>query len=418
MRRNIGNEVTVAVVVGLVLVIALVFAAILSNSVANSNANATETQIAALATTTPSATFTPTATDTPSLTPTPTLTHTVTDTPTPTATHTATDTPTPTATHTATDTLTPTATDTPTFTPTATATETPTRIPSSIPTATFTPIATATPTETTAATEISRAASADSTLRPLPTKSLTPTRPPTATPTETPTATASNTATATPTETPSPTITPSNTPTRTDLGILPTPPPSPTPLPPELPTRTPSRCIQPNGWEHYIVQSGNTLFAIALATESTVDELRHVNCIDDIDDIAANDVLFVPRAPQLPVSTSVPSGVRPGLTSIGCTDSRTQITSPIPLQRLSDVFAVFGTAQRENFWYYKIEIRPDWSDTYNFFSDSQSQVTNGLIGQVNADIFDGGLHWLRLTVVDLTGNIPPGSVCEIPVIFE
>jgi hypothetical protein len=39
-----------------------------------------------------------------------------------------------------------------------------------------------------------------------------------------------------------------------------------------------------------------------------------------------------------------------------------------------------------------------------------------VLGNVNADLFDDGLYWVRLVVVDKTGNfIEP---CAIPVIFE
>jgi hypothetical protein len=168
----------------------------------------------------------------------------------------------------------------------------------------------------------------------------------------------------------------------------------------------------------YEVQPGNTLFAIALATRSTLDDLRYANCIDDVDDIVAGQTVYVPRAPVEPVVTTVPSGIRPGLAKTGCDDPRTQITSPIVGQRLNGVFTVYGTATRDEFWYYKIEIRPDRAEIYNFYSRSEGRVQNGVLGQVNADIFGDGLHWLRLTVVDIRGAIPPGAVCEVPVYFN
>lgn len=96
----------------------------------------------------PTATSTGTATDTPSPTATDTVTPTATDTATPTATDTLTPTPTETLTPTPTDTATPTATKT--ATPTATDTLTPTPTETLTPTAThtFTPTATLTPTPT------------------------------------------------------------------------------------------------------------------------------------------------------------------------------------------------------------------------------------------------------------------------------
>jgi hypothetical protein len=187
---------------------------------------------------------------------------------------------------------------------------------------------------------------------------------------------------------------------------------------PALPTRTASTCVQPAGWSAYRVSSGDTLFEIALATGSTLDELRYVNCIGDVDNITAGDVILVPRLPIGPVSTVVAGGVRPGLAAIGCVDARTQITSPTTLQRYSGIFSIYGTAVRDDFWYYKIEIRPDTASIYNFYMSSYSQVTNSLLAQLNSEIFGDGVHWLRLTVVDITANIQPDAICEIPVIFD
>jgi LysM domain len=165
------------------------------------------------------------------------------------------------------------------------------------------------------------------------------------------------------------------------------------------------------------VQAGNTLFAIALATNSTVDELRTVNCIANIDNITAGDILFVPRPPRSPIVIPQPSGGRAGLMFIGCTDFRTQITNLIAGQRVQGTFIVQGSAFRDDFWYYKIEIRPDWADVYNFYSRSDTPASNGVLGEVNSEIFGEGLHWVRLSVVDLGANIQPDAICEIPVIF-
>lgn len=201
-------------------------------------------------------------------------------------------------------------------------------------------------------------------------------------------------------------------------GLIPTLPPSPTVVPPDEPTRTPASCRLPDGWTIYRVQSGDTLFAISLVTNSSVDELRFANCINNIDNITAGDTIFVPVAPVRPVSTSVPTHLRGGLVAIGCTSPATQITSPITAQRVSGTFTVFGTATRPDFQYYKIEVRPDFASIYNFYSDSRSQISNGNLGQINADLFGPGLHWIRLSVVDLRASIPADAICEIPVIFE
>jgi hypothetical protein len=150
-----------------------------------------------------------------------------------------------------------------------------------------------------------------------------------------------------------------------------------------------------------------------------VDELREVNCISDVDNIIAGRTIFVPRVPVLPIPTSavnpVPSG---NLSNRGCTSQNVVISAPIAGQRFSSTFALIGNATASNFWYYKIEIRPNSSAVYNFYLDSYTAVAGSTLGQVNPTIFDKGLHWIRVSVVDLTGGIQTDAVCEVPVIFE
>jgi hypothetical protein len=168
------------------------------------------------------------------------------------------------------------------------------------------------------------------------------------------------------------------------------------------------------------VQYGNTLFSIARAVGSTVGELRTVNCIADADNIGVGDILFVPRMPNGPVRTGIPQLPEASevinFQSVGCTIPASSINGPAPGTRLSGLFTVSGTAALDDFQFYRLEVRPDFPNIYNFYARSEQQVVNGTLGQINAELFDDGLYWVRLTVVDTTGNfIQP---CAIPVIFE
>ncbi len=304
----------------------------------------------------------------------------------------------PTETPTATDT----ATDRPTATDTSTATERPTDVP---PTATSTATDTVEPTDTP---------------RPSLTPTDTPTNIPTAsnTPTDTPTAT--DTPTPTDTHTPTATNTPSLTrtprPTETS-GILPTPTGSLTPEADQLV----NGCPRPEGWEIYVVEQGNTLFSIARAVGSTVRVLQAANCLADPDVIFVGMALSVPTLPVAPVFTSVPSTPQPGnhpaFAVEGCTYPGVQIASPTIGQSVSGTITLTGTATQDNFWYYRIEVRPNSDQVYRFISRSETQVATGALGQIDTNIFGDGLHWLRVTVVDLTGGVNV-SPCAIPVIFR
>lgn len=268
----------------------------------------------------------------------------------------------------------------------------------------------------------------------------------------------SNTPTTTATDTEEPTETPTRIPSRTPrptttasripvVTITYTPSPMPTALVPTalatddslgiLPTLTvtegqpPTRLASasdcpgaPADWPAYIVQRGDTLYSIALAVEGTVEELSAANCIRNINDIDAGIELFVPRLPQGgAVQTGIPQQ-QPGgndddaLEAAGCNNPLVQITSPAVGAQIRTTFDVIGTASWPDFQYYKLEIRSDSATSYNFYSDSTQEVTNGRLGTVDRSLFQPGLYWVRLVVVDLTGNVPNEATCAIPMIFE
>lgn len=417
MQRSIGSEFRVALAAIVFLTIPVIFALLLINNEDRDGTATPPTQVAqstaqiSVFTSTPEEMVEETSEATEAVTVTPEPTE-----------EPASDTPTSSETVTVTATVESSLSVLQVRTPVSSATENPTETDTVTPSAT--PSATATMTASTTA-------SATNTQ----TATTTPSDTPSATNTNTPTSTAtpSRTSTLRPTSTDRPTRTPSDTPTATSTlrpsatpvefdGILATPtlPASPTAAAVSAATRTPSSCRLPRGWTTYRVQPGDTLFAISLATDSTVDELRYANCIDDVDNITSEDVIFVPRAPLRPVSTFVPAPVdsRPDLAVYGCNDPRVQITSPRIAAQLQGSFTVTGTAMRDDFGYYKIEIRPDWAEIYNFYLDSYTPVQNGILGVVNSEIFGSGLHWVRLTVVDAQAGIPAGATCEVPVIFE
>jgi len=392
MQRNIGSEFRVALAAIVLLTIPVIFALLLINQEdredPDSTASSAEPRIT-IFTSTPAEVAEAEETDA------------VTDEPEVVNDETADVTSSPTAT----------ATDEP-ESPTPTATDTVTETPTATPSEGLSVLQVRTPSEP---EDEEDEEEATATITPSNTRRATATPSPTGTSTHRPTIT----------EKPSSTLT--NTPRSTIAsratedefaGILPTPTLPASPTVAVDATRTPASCDLPRGWTTYRVRLGDTLFAIALATNSTVSELRAANCIDDVDNITSEESIYVPRVPRRPVSTQVPSDVRPGLAAFGCLDPRVQILSPGVAARVSGVFTVSGTATREDFGYYKIEVRPDWAEIYNFYLDSYSPVENGSLGVINAELFDDGLHWIRLTVVDERAGIPAGATCEVPLIFE
>lgn len=141
-------------------------------------------------------------------------------------------------------------------------------------------------------------------------------------PDETPTAVVEATETAVPPEQPSPTFTavPAASPTLTATVLV--------------TQAVPTSCGPPVGWVIYMVQPGDTLFAIASQTGSSVDALIRANCLTS-DRINAGQGLYVPRLPiPTPTFTFTP---QPSDTPV-VVDSPTPTltTTPTPLPTATD----------------------------------------------------------------------------------
>jgi LysM repeat protein len=175
-------------------------------------------------------------------------------------------------------------------------------------------------------------------------------------------------------------------------------------------------CSLPPGWTMYTVQRGDNLYAIAQAVGSSVNQLREVNCLENVANLQVNDVLFVPRQPSLPVATLPPVFPQTGVRGVGCTDPNVQIIIPSPGVVVSGLFGIGGTASIPDFQFYRLEVRPDTAQRYSWYSSSTTPVVNGFLGEIDTALFGSGLHWIRLVVVDTAGNslVP----CAIPVIFR
>ena len=57
-------------------------------------------------------------------------------------------------------------------------------------------------------------------------------------------------------------------------------------------------------------------------------------------------------------------------------------------------------------------------DEYHLFLELESTLDRELLGLINAEIFGIGLHRLRLTVLDSSGEMVDGGLCDIPLVFS
>ena len=113
-----------------------------------------------------------------------------------------------------------------------------------------------------------------------------------------------------------------------------------------------------------------------------------------------------PRATALPPTpTSVPTS--PPAPS--CRNPGVCITAPGANQALSGEVVIRGTARIDQFQFFKLEYGlGETPQQWNSIGEiSRSPVVDGVLGVWNLAGFPAGPAWLRLTVVDVSGNFPP-----------
>ncbi|MCL7454977.1 MAG: hypothetical protein M8467_18220 [Anaerolineae bacterium] len=119
--------------------------------------------------------------------------------------------------------------------------------------------------------------------------------------------------------------------------------------------------------------------------------------------------------PAVAAATDAPV-VRPA----ACPDPNVRITSPGVNQTVQGNVAVRGTANHENFQYYKIEVGPGGNP-----GDQQwtvvgqlhyGPVNGGVLETLNSGAYPPGTYTLRLVVVDQTGNFP--QPCQVTISIQ
>jgi LysM repeat protein len=85
-------------------------------------------------------------------------------------------------------------------------------------------------------------------------------------------------------------------------------------LPPRyvMPTATPTRCVpyRPAGWVLYTVQSGDTLYGLALSRQTTLAQIQQVNCLSSYA-LYAGQQIYLPPASPTPTVTTEPTATVP-----------------------------------------------------------------------------------------------------------
>jgi LysM repeat protein len=177
-------------------------------------------------------------------------------------------------------------------------------------------------------------------------------------------------------------------------------PPKPShPIYPPKPQPHPPVQKPVDGW-WYVVKPGDTLAKIAWRFGVNMWAIVKVNNIPNPNVIHVGQKLFIPKATH-------PHKPKPS--TPGCE----HLLWPTAGAALSGKVYAKGTANIENFWYYKLEYRHDGLDNWHYITGQETPVHDGALGIWDTQTVPDGPYTFRLVVVDRTGNYPPP--CEIPV---
>jgi len=130
---------------------------------------------------------------------------------------------------------------------------------------------------------------------------------------------------------------------------------------------------------------------------------------------------MLPTATSVPPSPTirwVPPTATPPVSPLparNCPRPEVCITYPQMNDTLQGIVQIRGTATRPNFAYYKVEYQPEGAGTWNFLVRFDRPITNGVLMDWYTTTVRPGAYWLRLTVVDKTGNYWP-ELAELRVI--
>lgn len=101
--------------------------------------------------------------------------------------------------------------------------------------------------------------------------------------------------------------------------------------------------------------------------------------------------------------------------SPACPNSAARITRPGDGVVVSGYIEIFGSANVDNFDYYKVEFLPP-GGSWNFIQSYNSPVADGMLAGWNTDTVPPGEYAFRLIVVDVTGNYP--EPCQVNLVVQ
>jgi len=125
-----------------------------------------------------------------------------------------------------------------------------------------------------------------------------------------------------------------------------------------------------------------------------------------------------PHPTPMPSPTPTPPSPTP-TPPLLCPDPRARITSPTMDAELSGTVRIEGSANIDNFQFYKLEygVGDEPASWHSIGEERRAPVAEGLLCTWDTTKLPLGVYTLRLTVVDITGNYPI-TPCDVRVVIK
>jgi len=135
---------------------------------------------------------------------------------------------------------------------------------------------------------------------------------------------------------------------------------------------------------------------------------------------ATPDMLATPTGTISPeLATSVALTPRPSSAPAGkngCVPNRVNISSPGDGQELKGTVELSGTAEIQDFGFYKYEVSPLGVESWATISAGRDRVAGGSLGQWDTTALSPGDYQLRLVVTDNQGRALPACVIQVRIV--
>lgn len=118
--------------------------------------------------------------------------------------------------------------------------------------------------------------------------------------------------------------------------------------------------------------------------------------------------------PQAQAVTPTPPTVEPA-GGEGCLPGQVMLTAPQDGTEVSEVITLTGTADTQNFGFYKYEVQRPGDSIWLTIQAGRTAVEEGDLGQWDTRTLDTGEYLLRLVVTDNQGNQLPPCIIKVYV---